>query len=154
VGTVYKNLKRTAELQTPGVLVAACTQAVKLSAVEPVVDYIGQSIETTVQREKMNDAVRDVELLANSPSENRETLPDYEIRRLGERAEEYLGAPPPWEVVGYAPTRQYACIIAEALNRQHGWEVEVWVLRNNVEPDTGTELPAPMRTDRFEESEV
>ena len=101
----------------------------------------------------MNDAVRDVELLENSPSENRETLPDYEIRRLGEKADEYLGTPA-WEVVGYAPTRKYACIIAEALNRQYRWEVEVWVLRNNVDPDTGTELPAPMRTDRFEESGV
>ena len=102
----------------------------------------------------MNDAVRDVESIENSPLENRETLPDYEIRRLGERSEEYLETPPLWDVVGYAPTRQYACIIAEALNRQYGWEVEVWVLRNNVDPDTGTELPAPMRTDRFEESDL
>ena len=125
-----------------------------MSAVESVVAYIGQSIETTVPRENMNDAVRDVELLENSQAENQETLPDFEIRRLGERSEEYLGTPPVWEVVGYAPTRQYACIIAEALNRQYGWEVEVWVLRNNVDPDTETELPAPMRTDRFEESDV
>ena len=101
----------------------------------------------------MDEVVRDAELLEKSQAENREKLPDYEIRRLSERSEEYLETPLPWEVVGYAPTRQYACIIAEALNRQYGWEVEVWVLRNNVDPDTGTELPAPMRTDRFEESQ-
>lgn len=101
----------------------------------------------------MNDAVRDGQVLTHSQAENQETLPNFEIRRLGERSEEYLGTPPPPTVVGYASTRQYACIIAEALNRQYGWDVEVWVLRNNVDPDTGTELPAPMRTDRFEQSE-
>jgi len=100
----------------------------------------------------MNDAVDDAELLEKSQRENREKLPDYEIRHLLERPEEYVETPA-WEVVGYASTRQYACIIAEALNRQYGWDVEVWVLRNNVDPDTGTELPAPMRTDRFEQSE-
>jgi hypothetical protein len=70
----------------------------------------------TVWREKMDDALGDAELLEKSQVENWDKLPDYEIRRLSERSQEYLETPP-WEVLGYAPTRQYACIIAEALNR-------------------------------------
>jgi hypothetical protein len=34
-----------------------------------------------------------------------------------------------WVVMGYAGSREYAAIIADALHHHHGWKMEVWCLK-------------------------
>lgn len=60
----------------------------------------------------------------------RRRVQPFEVRY---RAERPAGVDPRssashWAVIGYAGSRQDACIIASALHREHGWRMEVWCL--------------------------
>jgi hypothetical protein len=76
----------------------------------------------------------------------RKNIPIYEIRRQREQP-----LAPSWETVSSTHMRQYACLIGELLWRHQGWNVEVWVIRNQADPDTGEERLVPEFVSRYGE---
>jgi len=96
-----------------------------------------------------NDVETILEILKDYQESERNELPNWEIRFWYESPKDKLVPPSHWQVIGYAYSRQYACIIADTLHKHRGWKCEVWALRNYVDPDTGAELHCPVVTDRF-----
>jgi hypothetical protein len=81
--------------------------------------------------EEIGEAGRD-QVIAYFERERRRThVPPFEIRYWYERPADVdlRTSASHWVVIGYAGSREFAALIAEALHGQRGWKMEVWCLK-------------------------